>query len=302
MSKLDALKNVVTSKAGRQILSLQKSSPTILFGAGIVGVVATAVLASRATLKLEEVLYDHKKDMQDVNRVVREKGMPEDEGSKIKALVYVKTTQRIMKMYGPALGVGALSVAALTGSHHIMSKRNAGLAAAYSAVDKAFGNYRARVQSDLGEDADREFMYGKETRETTTVKKNGEEKTKTSVHADSASGPSMYAVMFGRDTSQSWSPEAGHNIMFLKAHQSYANDKLKAKGHVFLNEIYDALGLPRTPAGQVVGWVKGNGDNYIDFGIFNKTDMSVQNMEFFTGVEDNIWLDFNVDGVVYDLI
>lgn len=302
MSKLEALKAVITSKAGRQVLTLQKHSPTILFGVGIAGVVATAVLASRATLKLDDVLGDHRADMNDVDRISTQGTIPEEEVQKIKVMVYAKTTHRIMKLYGPAVGVGALSIVALTGSHHIMSKRNAGLAAAYSAVDKAFGNYRARVQEDLGEDADRDFMYGKETRETTTVNKAGTEKIKTTVHADSEAGPSMYAKLFGPDTSQSWSPEAGLNVMFLKSHQNYANDKLQARGHVFLNEIYDALGLDRTPAGQIVGWVKGHGDNYIDFGIFNRKDMSVENMEFFTGVNDAIWLDFNVDGPVYNLI
>lgn len=302
MSKLEALKSVVTSRAGRQILTLQKHSPTILFGVGIVGVVATAVLASRATLKLDDALGDHRADMNDINRISKQGTLPEEEVQKLKVLTYVKTTHRIMKLYGPAVGVGALSIVALTGSHHIMSKRNAGLAAAYSAVDKAFGNYRARVQEDLGEDADRDFMYGRETRETTTVNKSGVEKVKTTVHADSEAGPSMYAVLFGRDYTQSWSPEVGNNIMLLKAQQNYANDRLRAKGYLFLNDVYEALGLPRTSAGQVVGWVMGNGDDYVDFGIFDKQDMSVRQMEFFTGVNDAIWLDFNVDGVVYDLI
>lgn len=298
---LDTIKNVVTSKAGRQILTLQKHSPKILFGAGIVGVVATAVLASKATMNLESILYDHKKDMDSVDEAVNHRGLPDDEGTKAKALVFTKTTTRIMKLYGPAVGVGALSIAALTGSHHIMSQRNAGLMAAYSAIEKGFSKYRERVQADLGVDKDREYMYGSESREYVKAGKNGSEKTVVEVKVD-PEGPSIYAKLFGKDTSQSWSEEPAYNVMFLKGHQNFLNDKLKARGHVFLNEAYDALGLDRTKEGSVVGWVwDADGDGYVDFGVFNRS-MEPEQFDFFTGQNNAIWLDFNVDGVIYDKI
>ena len=90
------------------------------------------------------------------------------------------------------------------------------------------------------------------------------------------------------------------NLFFLKAQQTNANVQLTVRGHVFLNEVYDMLGLPRTAAGAIVGWVRGNGDDVIDFGIWDNNDI---NSDFVNGYNrSKILLDFNVDGVIYDII
>lgn len=90
-------------------------------------------------------------------------------------------------------------------------------------------------------------------------------------------------------TNRTWSDNPEYNLVFLKAQQAYANDLLTVRGHLFLNEIYDALGYSRTDIGAVVGWRKGS---YVVFGTF--------------GVEaeknDPIRLEFNVDGPILDLI
>jgi hypothetical protein len=58
------------------------------------------------------------------------------------------------------------------------------------------------------------------------------------------------------------------------------------------------MGFERTSAGFVVGWVlDGNGDGYIDFGLSEARSSRFMNAE-----ERSVILDFNVDGVVYDLI
>jgi hypothetical protein len=88
--------------------------------------------------------------------------------------------------------------------------------------------------------------------------------------------------------------------------QNFANDRLRAKGHLLLNDVYDSLGLPRTAAGCVVGWVKGGngqttaGDGYVDFGLFDPETQEIR--DFFRGDNGALWLDFNVDGEVYKLI
>lgn len=298
---IEAIKNTVTSKAGRQILTLQKHSPRLLFAAGIVGVVGTAVLTAKATLKVDEVLEDHRLDMQDLVSVSVRKPLTDDELTKYKGALYVKTSMKIVKLYGPAAIVGVASIACLTSSHHILSNRNAGLMVAYTTLEKGFNKYRERVLGDLGAEKDREYMYGTEERSYVKVGKNGAEKTVVETRVD-PDGPSGYAKLFGKDTSQSWNEEASYNVLFLRGVQSYLNDRLQARGHVFLNEAYDDLGLERTPAGAVVGWVRdGDGDGYIDFGIFDR-EMQPKHFDFFTGREDAIWLDFNVDGVVYNKI
>jgi hypothetical protein len=69
----------------------------------------------------------------------------------------------------------------------------------------------------------------------------------------------------------------------------------------FENEVLDNLGIERCPAGAVTGWIKDEGDSYIDFGIFTDEN-SERVIDFMVGREKSIWLDFNVDGTIYDKI
>lgn len=297
---LSSIKDLVTSKAARQILTVQKHSPVLLFGAGVIGVVGTVVLASKATLKLEDVLVDHQKTVQDINTVVHEDYSEEDR-TKDKVVLYTKTVMEIGKLYAPAVVIGVVSITCLTGSHIILTKRNAGLTAAYAALDKGFREYRRRVTEEYGDEKDREFRYGAIDKEIVEETEQGPVVT-TIKKIDPDSKHSGYARLFDEHTSMSWNANPDYNLMFLRCQQNWANDRLRAKGHVFLNEVYDALGLDRSPEGQVVGWVwNGDGDNYIDFGIFDK-DMQPEHLAFFTGREKSIWIDFNVDGIVYNKI
>lgn len=111
---------------------------------------------------------------------------------------------------------------------------------------------------------------------------------------------SSYAVHFD-ENSMAWSKDPELNKIFLLQQQTYANEKLKTKGYLFLNEVYDVLGLPRTKAGQVIGWVYDEdnpiGDNYVDFDIFAR-----HNRHFVNGRDNVVLLDFNVDGIILDYI
>lgn len=294
---IKALQNTVTAKLGRQVLVAQKHSPVLLFAAGVVGVVTTVVLASRATLKLEEVLEEgqHLRAKVEVNV---HPDYSEQDRKKDLTLVYAKTAINVAKLYAPAVVVGAVSIGALTGAHVILSRRNFALTAAYAALDKGFKIYRERVVSELGPEKDREFRYGVETREIVEETKTGP--VVKEVKIAGPAGSSIYAKWFD-ETCPNWSPQPEYNRMFLKAQQNYANDLLLARGHVLLNDVYEMIGIKRTSAGCVVGWVLSKGgDNFIDFGIFDGTDYSVR--DFVNGYRNTILLDFNVDGVVYDRI
>ena len=287
----------ISQKIARQALLAKKNSPTILFGAGVVGVIGTTVLASRATLKLDEVVFGIEHDIAVANRVREEK--PEqysdaDLHSDIQ-LIRVQGAIKIAKLYAPAIIVGGLSIAALTKSHHILTNRNTALTAAYAALDKGFSQYRARVVEELGEEKDQEFRYG--SQETEIETKTGKKKVIKTAHPD---GASIYARFYD-ESARNWSPWPDENMIFVKCQQNYANDILHSRGHIFLNEVYDLLGLERSSAGAVVGWVMNEGgDNYVDFGIFNSDDPMKR--LFANGKEVSVLLDFNVDGVIYDLI
>lgn len=307
MNKLAAMKAAVTSKTARQVLLAQKNSPKILFVAGTVGVVTATVLACRATLKMHDVLDEHEKALVDIKLrsepelpVTREK---RDAVQKEFRNLQLNTAVQIAKLYAPAVGVGVVSIAALTGSHVVLTKRNGAVMAAYAGLDRAYKEYRQRVTNEYGADVDRKFALGSED---IVVEEKTSEGTikKTVVQGKSNGGGSPYAALFD-ETNKNWSREPGANAMLIQMRQSWANDKLRAQGHLFLNEAYDLVGLPRTKAGAIVGWVYNNdpnheGDNYVSFGVFDGDPETAD--DFINGFEKSIWLDFNVDGVIYDKI
>ncbi len=259
--------------------------------------VGSTVLACRATLKVHEVL-ETAQDNIDLAKTMDHPEYSSKDRSRDISLVYFQTAVKIVALYGPAVVLGTASIYAITSSHNILNKRNAALTAAYAALEKGFAEYRARVVEELGEDKDREFRYGTEQVEIVNPKTEKKELVTRVAPGD----PSIYARFFDLHSS-SWEKEPEYNMIFLKAQQNYANDLLHARGHVFLNEVYDMLGLPRSKAGSVVGWLRsknGTTDNFIDFGVFNKDSDAARN--FVNGQEGAILLDFNVDGLIYDKI
>ena len=285
--------NAITTRWSRQLLVGQMNSPRLLFGAGVVGVLGTTVLACRATLKLEEVLAQAQNDLAVANTLDHEEYSETDRKKDI-TIVYVQGTVRVCKLYAPAVMLGCASIAALTKSHNILSQRNIALTAAYAAIEKGFNEYRERVVEKYGKEQDREFRYA--TEEVEFMDTKGKIKKQRAVAPDAES---IYARFFDQ-TNTNWSKEAEYNLLFLRAQQNYVNDLLTARGHVFLNEVYNSLGMDHSSAGAVVGWViSKDGDNFIDFGIFDDRD---QCRNFVNGREASILLDFNVDGVIYDKI
>lgn len=291
---LVVIKNAVTSRAGRQILVAQKHSPTILFVGGIVGIVGATALACRATLKLEDVV----REAEEAHEYARSQSVKKDR-NRDHAYINAKTVVKVTKLYAPAVGLGVISVGALTGSHVVLSRRNVAVTAAYGALERGFNEYRKRVVDDVGEDKDREYRYGYEVREIIEETDTGPQPKmiKTVRRED----PSVYARFFD-ETCPSWEPNAEYNRYFLMCQQEFFTRKLNARGHVFLNEVYDALGMERSQAGQAVGWVltkDGSSDNYIDFGLYDDNERA---RAFINGYEKSILLDFNVDGVIWDKI
>jgi hypothetical protein len=297
---IQTIKNLATSKFARQILVAQKHSPTALFAAGVVGVVTTVVLSSRATLKLEEVVEEAQEKLYTAKTLhdSGHKDYSDQDYTQDVAVIYARAATKLARLYGPALIVGSVSVMALTGSHVILNRRNVALTAAYAALERGFNDYRKRVIGEFGEDKERELRHGIVSKEIVEEGSHGPE-VKTISRVD-PNTRSPYARFFD-ECSPSWNNEPQYNFIFLRAQQNYANDRLRARGHVFLNEVYDSLGIERTRAGAVVGWVLSKeGDNYVDFGIFDGNNPRAR--DFVNGRENSILLDFNVDGVIYDKI
>jgi gas vesicle protein len=284
--------NALTRSFNRNVLIFKKQSPHIFFIGGIVGTVASTALACRATLKLSESLDKIKQDVDNLHSLKEDTNYPHDQYQKDLAVVYGRAALDITKLYAPSVIVGVASITALTSSHVTLAKRNTALMAAYSAVQEAYTNYRDRVRSELGEEKELDIYHATELQ---TVE-NGEGK-KEVVKVSDPNKYSPYARFFD-EVSPNWRKDPELNKLFIQCQQNYGNQLLQARGHLFLNEVYDMLGIDRSKAGAVVGWVIGKeGDNFVDFGIYEAF-----NSRFVNGWERSILLDFNVDGVIYDKI
>ena len=310
------MKTELMTKASRLLgnasLQIRKHSPEILMVAGVVGTVASTVLACKATLKVNEVLEEKKNTIDAIHTCLENETIEytEEDSKKDLTILYAQTGIKLVKLYAPAVVLGALSITSIVAGHRILKKRNLALAAAYAVVDKGFKDYRKRVVERFGEELDKELRYNLKAKEIEEVvkDKDGNEKVEKKVvnivdSENPLNGVSEYAKFFD-EVSTNWSKDPEYNLMFLRRQQDWANEKLKATGYLFLNEVYDMLGIPRTQAGQVVGWIydkkNPNGDNYVDFGIYDVHSEAKRG--FVNGVERSILLDFNVDGVIYDKI
>lgn len=315
------MKGNMTSKLTRSFnkvgYKIKKHSPEILVVAGIAGVVTSTVMACKATTKLSGVLEESKEQIDQIHNYVETEGYSEkyteEDQRKDLAIVYTQSAVKVAKLYAPAVGVGIISIASIVMSHRILTKRNVALAAAYATIDKSFKSYRNRVIERFGNQIDYELRHNIKAREIETIEKdeNGNEVTTKKVeYVVNPSDISAYARFFEEYTKDEkgnsvkndyWNNDNEYNLMFIKKIERYANDRLKIKGFLFLNEVYEMLGLPRTKEGQIVGWVydenNEEGDNYVDFGLY-KDNLSYS--DFVNGFENAILLDFNVDGNVWE--
>ena len=320
MKKFD--KTIVTGALGRAKLTVEKHSPEILLAAGIAGVVTSAVLACKATTKLDAVLENAKFEIdavhaakergevtitdQETGEVVTEEYTDHDHKRDL-AVVYLRAGVEFGKLYGPSILLGATSIACILASNNIIHKRNIALAAAYNVVDTGFKEYRNRVVDRFGEELDRELRYDikAEQIEETVVNEKGKEKKvkKTVQYIADPNIYSPYARIFNEDCA-GWDRDPAYSLTFLKQQENFANDKLRSRGHLFLNEVYDMLGIPRCAIGQEIGWLYDPKDdklqNFVDFGIFDIYNKAKQ--DFVNGFEKVIVLDFNVDGPIKNMI
>lgn len=282
MSIMSHIPPNVRRSLNRQALILKKNSPHIFFGLGAGAMVTSTVMACKATLKLEETVTEFKEEVEMESETATGRDM---------AYIYTKHTTKIIRLYGPSAMVGIGGLALLTKSHVQLTKRNAALTAAYAALHKGFDAYRERVRDEVGVEREREIYHKSQLPDP---EPDPLAPFKKELDPNKAS---IYMKCFD-ETNKNWRPSPEFNRTFLRAQQLSFNDLLHARGHVFLNEVYESLGFEHTGAGSFCGWsMYGDGDKYIDFGMYDAASS-----RFINGDEHSIWLDFNVEGVITDLI
>ena len=292
---------------------LRKHSPEILVVAGVIGTVTSAVMACKATTKVSAILEEAKTQVDAVHEIsnnpelVEAHQYTEDVQKKDLAIVYTQTGLKLAKLYGPSVVLGVASIGAILGGHNILHKRSVALAAAYATVEKGFKEYRGRVIERFGKDLDRELKYNIKAKEIEEVVTNEDGTETTVTKTVPTADPNLnsdYARFFD-DGCKGWDKNAEYNLMTLKAVQTQATDKLRAQGFLFLNDVYEMLGIPKTKAGQVVGWIYDKsenpiGDNYVDFGLYDQNNEKAR--DFVNGRERVFLLEFNVDGNIWKLM
>lgn len=308
------LMNKVSRTIHTACFKAKKHSPEILVVAGVIGTVATVVMACKATLKVNDILDEAKANVDKIHDCVEQEKKTSDGevytqeiANQDLLIVYAQTGWKFVKLYGPAVALGVASMGCMIGSSVILRKRNIALAAAYTAVETGFKEYRGRVVERFGKDMDRELFYNIKAKEIeeTVVDEEGNETvvTKTVQAIDPNVAHDIYSTVYC-EGSNGWCKNAELNRAFLLAQQSYANDKLQSQGYLLLNEVYDLLGTPRTTYGALAGWVYtkdcSHGDNFVDFGIFNVENEKV--CDFIKGFERSIVLDFNCIGDAFKYI
>lgn len=300
----------LTLKAGLMVskvgFGLKKKSPELFMATGIIGVAATVVVACKATLKIDDILDEREAQLLKIQEFEDANGNSEeytaDDAKKDRLIVKTQTVVKLTKLYAPAIGLGFASITCILASNNILKKRNAAIAAAYAAVDKSFKEYRDRVIDRFGEEVDQQLRYNiKPTEvEEKEVNEKGKEKTvrKTIEVADPKT--SGYVKYFVKGN-PNWENDEDYILSFLNAEQNYANDRLRAVGHLTLNEVYESLGFKKTKAGMVVGWFydtkNPSGDNFVKFDV-KRVTIPDENGNFDTGYA----IDFNVDGNIYDRV
>ena len=301
-NKTEIMKSV-NGVASKAVMKLKKHSPEILVVAGIAGTVVSAVLACKATTKVAEILDETKGTLDTIHEgmetgAINGQEYTTEDGKKDTVVVYAQTGMKLAKLYGPAIILGTLSITSILASNNILRKRNVARGAAYAAIDKSFKEYRGRVIERFGEQVDTELKYGikaKKFEEIEVDPETGKEKkVKKTVMVADPNLQSDYAVYFD-SKSRNYETNPDYNRMFLKAQQAFANDKLQTRGHLFLNEVLDELDLPRTPAGQIVGWTKDGPDGYVNFRIVEVERETEDGRH-----EPVLLLDFNVEGNIWE--
>ena len=305
---------------GKIIKKVKFRSPELFIGAGVVGLVGAAVVAVRRgvrwhTAAKAEVLHD-------LETIKKAEGSPQytrEDRVRDYAQVIGKGVWSFTQIYGPSVAVGAASVVSILAGTGILKGRLAAMTSAAATAQAALDRYRQRVREKLGEDADYEFAYEVSSKKAKIKHEDGSKESLVTYHLVPSSGEWMAASPYSRlwdENAMEWCANRDIQFLTLRSLENHFNRELDVRGVVFLNDVYKALGLPMSKDAALVGWIKDYekpkmaklaaelgripGDGVISFGVFENESPSAR--AYLSGDDDRVVLDFNVDGVIYDLI
>lgn len=300
----------------------KKYAPEILTYGGLISMVGGTVFACKQTPKAVEILNETKANLAAI-KATKDEAEANDgqiahttaEGT-VTMITYTKQDYQkdlvlqhrnnavsLAKTYaGPALLIIG-GVASVLGGHGILRKRNIATAAMLGSALEGFRKYRGNVIQDLGEAADKKYLYGlKKPQMIETINAETGEITK-----EPMAGPTGFEaipddpryVMFSKTTCpEFYKGNLLSDLATLKTAQNHCNERLKIYGHLTVNEARELFGAKAIPEGMDNGWViDGDGDGYVDFGLFDTVTGDPKAWVFEYVKEDNgIPVEFNIDG------
>lgn len=283
--------NAVSRFGHRSALKIKANSPTILVVSGVVGLGASAVLAAVATRKIDPVLDQHKQARAEIG-YISDKQSREHQASLVR--LYLHTGTELGKIYAPTIIVASCSTVAVLGGHKMLRTRHAATLAAYSALGEQFNAYRRRIARTLGVEMEEKIFRGAHGEYEEDPNHPGEYRLKAK-YDEEANVDTSYLRPWFDETNYNFTRQPEWNYLFLKGVQHHMNNLLATRGHLFLNEVLDALQMPRVPEGAVAGWVYDSpkGDGFVDFGFMSGDDP--QTVAFRNKVDPRVQLNFNID-------
>jgi hypothetical protein len=205
---------------------LRNKSPLICTAIGATGVVATAYLAAQGGSKAARILDEEQARLDRV-----------EEGYDIP---FRDKVELVWKCYIPAATVGTITIVAIVGAHRIGSKRLAGMAAAYTIVDRGFEEYRHKVVQTMGEKAERAMF---------------DDLQQDRVNNDP---PCQGEIIIVSGTSLFYDSESGryfqNDMETVRRAMNDINNKVNNHNYASLTDFYDLIGLPATSHSEEVGW------------------------------------------------
>lgn len=303
---------------------IERNKPEILMGIGLAASVASSIFAYRAAKKVEKaknIIDIGEEAIEEVKEGKDEVFGPngfdnEEQEQKMRDKFKYEYKKQMILAFGPAVLFEIGAIGCLCYSQKILRERNAALGAALALSAKTFAAYRERVKEKIGVEAEENLYYGRQEKTIEVVDEKGKKKKEKVVVTNPNNSFSPYGRVFD-ETSTQWTPDPEYNKMFLKSQQEYCNTVLRTKGYLYLNDVYKALGFKETKEGQVAGWIYNekspNGDNYVDFGMYDinvdgyhddRTNDTIaeERIAFINGITPRTFLDFNVDGNIWEKV
>lgn len=217
------------------------NASTVLTCLGGIGVVATSIMAVKATPKALTLIEEAK----------TEKGgeLSKWEVAKIAAPKYL-----------PSILTGTATLVCIFGANILNKRQQASLVSAYAFLDQSYKKYRRKVVELYGEEAHNEIVKSIAIEEAKEVGITAASVcTNTCLTSDEACGdPVLFYDEWGHRYFES-------TIEQVIAAQYHINRNFVLRGYVTLNEFYDFLGLDPTDKGDVVGWTVEDEFYWIDF-------------------------------------